>query len=116
MRSRSAHAWVVAHSRWPIRQDTDVLIATEGPDDTRDAAFVIHRVASATEPGTEVIVFGAGCTDRVHTFVDHVPARGDRWRNVTGPKAEYTECAPPVDELEASFVRFVNGPDGEPAR
>jgi len=55
------------------------------------------------------MVFAAGCTDRVRTFVDHVPARGDRWRNVTGPDAKYTECAPPVDELEASFVGYVNG-------
>ena len=59
-----------------------MLIATDGPDDTRDAAFGIHRVASATEPRTDVIVFGAGCTGRVRAFVDHVPARGDRWRNV----------------------------------
>jgi protein-L-isoaspartate(D-aspartate) O-methyltransferase len=29
--------------------------------------------------------------------------------NVTGPNAQYTQCAPPVDELEASFVRFING-------
>ena len=93
-----------------------MLIATDGPDDTRDAAFVIHRVASATEPRTDVIVFGAGCTDRVRGFVDHVPARGDRWRNVSGPKAEYTGCAPPVDKLEASLVRFVSGPDGAPPR
>lgn len=105
---RRAREWVVAHSRWPIRQDTDALIATDGPGDTRDAAFVIHRLASATEAGTDVIVFGAGCTDRVRPFVDHVPARGDRWRNVSGPDAKYTECAPPVDELEADFVRFVN--------
>jgi hypothetical protein len=109
-----ARDWVVANSRWPIRQDTDVLIATDGPDDTRAAAFAIHRVPSTTAPETDVIVFGAACTDRVRAFVDHVPARGDRWRNVSGPKAQYTECTPAVDELEASFVKFVNGRDGPP--
>jgi hypothetical protein len=72
--------------------------------------------SSTTTPGTDVIVFGAGCTDRVRAFVDHVPARGERWRNVSGPNAEYTECAPPVDELEASFVRFVNARDEAPPR
>lgn len=101
----------MAHSRWPIREDTAALIATEGPNDTRDAAFVIHRVASATDPAWDTIVFTAGCTDRVRAFVDHLPARGDRWRNVRGPDAQYTECDPPVDELEASFVRFVNASD-----
>jgi len=106
---RRAREWVGMHSRWPIREDTDALIATGGPDATRDPAFVIRRVASATDAGTDVIVFGAGCTDRVRAFVDHVPARGGRWRNVTGPGAKYTECAPPVDELEASFVGCVNG-------
>jgi hypothetical protein len=106
---RRAREWVGMHSRWSIREDTDALIATDGPDDTRDPAFVIRRVASATDAGTDVIVFGAGCTDRVRAFVDHVPARGGRWRNVTGPDAKYTECAPPVDELEASFVAYVNG-------
>ena len=104
-----AREWVGRHSRWPIREDTDTLIATDGPDDTRDPAFVIRRVASGTSAGTDVIVFGAGCTDRVRAFVDHVPARGGRWRNVTGPDAKYTECAPPVDALEASFVAYVNG-------
>jgi hypothetical protein len=113
---RRAHDWVVAHSRWPIRRETDVLIATDGPDDTRAAAFVIHRVASTTVPDTDVIVFTAGCTDRVRTFVDHVPARGERWRNVSGPNAQYTECDPPVDELEASFVRSVEAPVAAPAR
>ena len=106
---RRARDWVVAHSRWRIRDDTDALIATEGPDDSRDPTFVVRRVASGTSAGTDVIVFGAGCTDRVRAFVDHVPARGDRWRNVTGPEAKYTECTPPVDELEASFVAHVNG-------
>jgi len=110
------HDWVLAHSRWPIRQDTDALLATDGPDDTRDAAFVIHRVPSTTAPDVDIIVFAAGCTDRVRAFVDHLPARGDRWRNVTGPKAQYTECDPPVDELEAGFVRFVEGRDGIPTR
>jgi len=97
------------YSRWPIREDTDALIATDGPGDTRDPAFVIRRVPSGTSAGTDVIMFGAGCTDRVRAFVDHVPARGGRWRNVTGPDAKYTECTPPVDELEASFVGYVNG-------
>ena len=106
---RRAREWVGMHSRWPIREDTDALIATDGPDDTRDPAFVIRRVPSGTSAGTDVIVFGAGCTDRVRAFVDHVPARGSRWRNVTGPDAKYTECTPPVDELEASFVGYVNG-------
>ncbi len=113
---RRAHDWVLAHSHWSIRQDTAALIATDGPDDSRAAAFVIHRLESTRAPGTDVIVFAAGCTDRVRAFVDHVPARGDRWRNVSGPKAQYTECAPPVEELEASFVRFVNGGDGTPER
>ena len=106
---RRAREWVGMHSRWPIREDTDALIATDGPDDTRDPAFVIRRVAGGTSAGTDVIVFGAGCTDRVRAFVDHVPARGGRWRNVTGPDAKYTECTPPVDELEASFVGYVDG-------
>jgi hypothetical protein len=106
---RAAGEWVRRHSRWPIREDTDVLIATDGPDDTRDPAFVIHRMPSTTDAGTDVIVFAAGCTDRVRTFVDHVPARGDRWRNVTGPDAKYTECEPPIDELEARFVDYVSG-------
>src|ERR1051325_2062462 len=94
-RWRRAREWVLAHSRWPIRESSDALIATDGPDDTRDAAFVIHRVARASEPGWDAIVFAAGCTERVRTIVDHVPARGDRWRNVTGPNAQYTECDPP---------------------
>ncbi len=81
---RRAREWVGMHSRWLIREDTDALIATDGPDDTRDPAFVIRRVASGTSAGTDVIVFGAGCTDRVRAFVDHVPPRGGRWRNVTG--------------------------------
>jgi hypothetical protein len=98
-----------APSRWPIRERTDALIATDGPSDTRDAAFVIRRLASATDAGTDVIVFTAGCTDRVRAFVDHVPSRGGRWRNVTGSDAKYTECEPSVDELEASFVDYVNG-------
>ena len=106
---RRAREWVGMHSRWPIREDTDALVVTDGPDDTRDPAFVIRRVASGTSAGTDVIVFGAGCTDRVRAFVDHVPARGGRWRNVTGPDAKYTECTPPVDELEASFVGYVDG-------
>lgn len=106
---RRARQWVGMHSHWPIREDTDALIATDGPDDTRYPAFVIRRVASGTSAGSDVIVFGAGCTDQVRAFVDHVPARGARWRNVTGPDAKYTECTPPVDELEASFVGYVNG-------
>jgi hypothetical protein len=65
---------------------------------------------SETHADSDVIVFGAGCTDRVRAFVDHVPARGGRWRNVTGPDAKYTECMPPVDELAASFARYVNQP------
>jgi hypothetical protein len=108
-RWRRAGEWVRMRSRRAIREATDRLIATDGPDDTRDPAFVIRRVASTTNAGTDVIVFGAGCTDRVRAFVDHVPARGGRWRNVTGPDAKYTECTPPVDELEASFVGYVNG-------
>jgi len=111
-----ARDWVVAHSRWPIRQNTDTLIATDGPGDTRYAAFVIHRVPSTAAPDVDTIVFAAGCTDRVRAFVDHLPARGDRWRNVTDPKAQYTECEPAVDELEASFVSFVDGRDGVPER
>ena len=96
---RRARERVVRQSHWPIVEDTAAVIATDGPGDTRDAAFVIHRVVSTTDPGTDVIVFAAGCTDRVRTFVDHLPARGGRWRNVTGPGAQYTECDPPVDEL-----------------
>src|SRR5262249_7599578 len=84
-----ARDWVVAHSRWPIRQNTDTLIATDGPGDTRYAAFVIHRVPSTAAPDVDTIVFAACCTDRVRAFVDHLPARGDRWRNVTDPKAQY---------------------------
>ena len=49
---RRARDWVVAHSRWRIRDDTDALIATEGPDDSRDPAFVVRRVASGTSAGT----------------------------------------------------------------
>jgi hypothetical protein len=100
--------WITRHSRWPIREDTEALIATAGPADTLDPAFLVRRVASDTSPGTDVLVFSAGCTDRVHAVVDHVPARGGRWRNVTGTDAQYTECAPPVDELERSFVGYVN--------
>jgi hypothetical protein len=107
---RRAGEWVRGHSHWPIREETDALIATEGPGDTREPAFVIRRVASETHADSDVIVFGAGCTDRVRAFVDHVPARGGRWRNVTGPDAKYTECMPPVDELAASFARYVNQP------
>src|SRR5438093_1231342 len=62
---RRAREWVEMHCRWPIREDTDALIATDGPDDTRDPAFVIRRVASGTSAATDVIVFGAGCTGRV---------------------------------------------------
>ena len=58
------------YSRWPIREDTDALIATDGPGDTRDPAFVIRRVPSGTSAGTDVIMFGAGYTDRVRAFVD----------------------------------------------
>src|SRR5205809_1998017 len=88
---RRAREWVGMHSRWPIREDTDALIATDGPDDTRDPTFVIRRVASA---GTDVIVFGAGCTDRVRAFLDHVPARGSRRRHATGPAAKSTARTP----------------------
>jgi hypothetical protein len=51
---------------------------------------------------------GPDARRRVRAFVDHVPARGGRWRSVTGPDAKHTECAPPVDELESSFVGYVN--------
>src|SRR5207253_6472461 len=49
---RRAREWVGMHSRWLIREDTDALIATDGPDDTRDPAFVIRRVPSEASAGT----------------------------------------------------------------
>ena len=94
---RRAREWVGMHSRWPIREDTDALVVTDGPDDTRDPAFVIRRVASGTSAGTDVIVFGAGCTDRVRAFVDHVPARGGR-----SPASSVPSC---VNSSTSSSIR-----------
>jgi len=103
-----ARQWVTAHSRWKIGEDTAVAIATEGPVDSLSPAFAIRRLVRPERPGSEAIVFSAGCSpERVQAFVDHVPRRGARWRNVAGPGAKHTECEPPVDQLEADFVHFV---------
>jgi len=100
--------WVRANSRWNVLA-TDAVIRTEGPLDTLVPAFTIRRLERSEDPGSEVVVFQAGCSpDRVGVAVDHMPPRGPRWRNVSGAEAKYTECNPPVGDLEASFVRFVN--------
>ena len=101
--------WVRANSRWNVLEATDAVIRTEGPLDTLVPAFTIRRLERSEDPGSEVVVFQAGCSpDRLGVAVDHMPPRGPRWRNVSGAEAKYTECNPPVGDLEASFVRFVN--------
>ena len=100
--------WVRVNSRWKVLEATDAVIKTEGPRDTLVPAFTIWRFGRTDEPGSEVIVFEAGCSpERVGVAVDHMPPRGPRWRNVSGADAKHTECSPPVGDLEASFVRFV---------
>jgi hypothetical protein len=37
-----------------------------------------------------------------------MPPGGPPWSNVSGPDAKHTECNPPVGDLGASFVHFVN--------
>ncbi len=104
-----AGEWVRSNSRWRVIEATDAAIRTEGPLETLSPAFVIRRFRRSEEPGTEAIVFEAGCSpERVSAAVDHMPPRGPRWKNVSGPDAKHTECSPPVADLEASFVRFVN--------
>ena len=106
-----AREWVTAHSRWKIREDTAAAIVTEGPIDSLSPAFAIRRLVGPERPGSETIVFAAGCSpERVQVFVDHVPRRGARWRNVVGPAAKHTECEPPVDRLEADFAHFLTVP------
>lgn len=101
--------WVRLNSRWRLLELTSVVIRTEGPLDTLDPAFTIRRFERSEEPGSEVIVFEAGCSpERVGVTVDHMPPRGPRWRNVSGADAKHTECSPPVGDLEGSFVHFVN--------
>ena len=105
-----AAEWVRVHSRWKVIEATGATIRTEGPLDTLSPALVIRRFGRSEEPGTEAIVFEAGCSpERVNAVVDHMPPRAPRWKNVSGPEAKHTECSPPVADLEASFVRFVNG-------
>ena len=101
--------WVRANSRWNVLEATEAVIRTEGPLDTLVPAFTIRRLGRSDQPGSDAIVFEAGCSpERVGVAVDHMPPHGPRWRNVSGAEAKHTECSPPVGELEASFVRFVN--------
>ena len=101
--------WVRVNSPWKLLEATDAAIRTEGPGDTLVPAVTIRRFGRSEELGSEVIVFEAGCSpERVGVAVDHMPVRGPRWRNVSGADARHTECNPPVGDLEASFVRFVN--------
>src|SRR5207249_6084026 len=81
--------------------------------DTLVPAFTIRRLGRSDHPGSDAIVFEAGCSpERVGVAVDHMPPHGPRWRNVFGAEAKHTECNPPVDALEASFVHFVNAGGG----
>jgi len=106
---RRALEWVRVNSRWKVLEATDAVIQTEGPGDTLVPAVTIRRFARTGDPGSEVIVFEAGCSsERVGVAVDHKPPRGPRWKNVSGADAKRTECSPPVGDLEASFVRFVS--------
>src|SRR5439155_25166662 len=98
-----------AYSRCNLPAETDAVVRPEGPLATLVPAFTTRRLERSQDPGSEVVVFQAGCSpDRVGVAVDHMPPRGPRWRNVSGAKAKYTECNPPVGDLEASFVRYVN--------
>ena len=104
-----ALAWVRANSRWKLLEATEAVIRTEGPFDTLVPAITIRRVGRSETPGSETIVFEGGCSPgRVGVAVDHMPPRGPRWKSVSGADAKHTECNPPVGDLEASFVRFVN--------
>lgn len=106
---RRALEWVQVNSRWRVLEATETVIKTEGPLDSLVPAFTIQRSPRTAEPGSDVILFEAGCSpERVGVVVDHMPARGPRWGTVSGTRAKHTECIPPVRELEASFVRFVN--------
>jgi len=103
-----ALAWVRATSPWKVVETSETLIRTDGPFDSIVPASIIRRFPSVEDAGTELIVLEAGCSpERVSAVLDHVPARGPRWRNVAGEHAKLTECKPPVSDLEASFVRFV---------
>jgi hypothetical protein len=105
--------WVRTNSRWTLLEATNASIKTEGPGDSLVPDFTVRRFQRSEAPGSDVIVFEAGCSpERVGVAVDHLPARGPRWKNVSGTAAKHTECSPPVGELEASFSRFVNA--GEP--
>ena len=106
-----ARAWVTAHSRWKLREDTAAVIATESPVDSLSPGFTIRRLARPEQPGSETIVFMAGCGPaRVQAVVDHGPGRGSRRQNVEEPTAKHTACEPPVETLESDFVRFVTPP------
>jgi len=106
-----AAEWVRVNSRWQVIEATGAVIRTDGPLDTLSPAFDIRRFARSEEPGSETIVLEAGCSpERVGVVVDHMPPRGPRWKNVSGADAKHTECSPPLGELEAIFVRFVNAP------
>ena len=107
---RRALEWVRANSHFAIRESSEGVIATEGPRDELYPAFTIRRFARDEEPGTDAIVFEAGCSpERVSAGVDHMPPHKPRWSGVMGPKVKRMECTPPVDRLEASFVRALGG-------
>src|SRR5207249_11364896 len=90
-------------------EDTEAAIRTEGPLDALVPAVTDRRLGRGDPPGSGASVSEAGCSpERVGVAVDHMPPHGPRWRNVFGEEAKHTECNPPVDALEASFVHFVN--------
>ncbi len=108
-RWQRALEWVRANSRWKLLEVTEAVIRTEGPFDTLAPALTIRRVEGTEKSGSDAIVFEGGCSpERVGVAVDHMPPHGPRWSNVSGADAKHTECKPPVADLEASFVRFVN--------
>jgi len=112
---RRALVWVRKNSHFDLREASEALIATEGPRDELYPAFTIRRFARAEEPGSDAIVFEAGCSpERVSAGVDHMPPHQPRWSGVRGPKVKRMECTPPVDALETSFLRALGGASRRP--
>lgn len=81
--------WVVANSRWRVRDATPFIIKTDGPSDTLSASVTIRRFPG--RDGWDRIVFEAGCSPgRVTAIVDHAHHGGRRWSNVVGTEAKLT--------------------------
>jgi len=82
--------WITANSSWKIRQQTDVLITTEGPMGTARNAYIVQKVP-----------LGSGRYEiEMQTWCDNV-----------------VYCLPGVPEARAAFGEYVRSgaPEGEQA-